>query len=235
MKRLICMDLDGTLSQPRTRIDSLNYRVLEKLATRYKLLMVGAGSCMRIYAQLLNFPIDILGNYGMQESRMEAGKFKMIRNDKIEVDLHEFTGKCAFLRQKYGYTAYYGESFEIHPSGMVTFPLLGTAAPIEEKLRFDSKGEKRRAMYREVRDLFPDYNATIGGTNSFDFPKKEFSKYSSICRYAVQHKYAKEEILFLGDDFADGGGDSSVRLGGDIDYLVVEDYRNFPDLMEPYL
>ena len=72
-------------------------------------------------------------------------------------------------------------------------------------------------------------------SNSFDFPKKEFSKYSSICHYAVQHKYAKEEILFLGDDFADGGGDSSVRLGGDIDYLVVEDYRSFPDLMEPYL
>ena len=54
-----------------------------------------------------------------------------------------------------------------------------------------------------------------------------------ILRYAEENGYQKEEILYVGDDFGDGGGDSHVRLGG-MDYVNVTDYRDLEKLMRPY-
>ena len=49
-------------------------------------------------------------------------------------------------------------------------------------------------------------------------------------RYATENGYAKEEVLYVGDDFGDGGGDSHIRLGG-IDYVNVQDYTKLNDLL----
>jgi hydroxymethylpyrimidine pyrophosphatase-like HAD family hydrolase len=122
---------------------------------------------------------------------------------------------------------------EFYPSGMVTFPLLGTKADIADKVVFDPTREKRKVLYPEVLDIFRDYTVFIGGSSSFDFTAARYNKYDAIMRYAEENGYKKEEILFVGDDFGDGGGDSHVRLGG-MDYVFVDDYRNFPEKMKEY-
>ena len=40
--------------------------VIFELAKKYKLIMMGAGRADRIFEQMEHFPIDIIGNYGMQ-------------------------------------------------------------------------------------------------------------------------------------------------------------------------
>ena len=223
-KRLICCDLDGTLSQHRTPIEDGNAEVLKALDGKYKLLMVGAGSAERIYRQLNCYPIDILGNYGMQESRIVNGAFTVIRSDASAPDREYFIKTADYLRVKYGYTDYKGASVEFHGTGMVTVPLLGSEADIADKLVFDPDRAKRRRMYGEVLELFPDYSVYIGGTSSFDFTEKRYNKYDAIMRYARENGYEKNEILFVGDDFGDGGGDSHVRING-MDYVEITDYR----------
>ena len=64
--RLFAFDLDGTLTQHKTPLLAENRIVLEKLAKKSALCMVGAGMCRRIFEQMGHFPIDIIGNYGMQ-------------------------------------------------------------------------------------------------------------------------------------------------------------------------
>ena len=123
MKRLICFDLDGTLTQHRTPLEDKNRAVLDRLAKKYKLLMVGAGDAMRIWRQMGQYPIDVLGNYGMQEARMVDGTFVTVREDTSPVDRAYFAEKIEYLREKYGYTEYRGESVEFHASGMVRFSL----------------------------------------------------------------------------------------------------------------
>ena len=49
--------------------------------------------------------------------------------------------------------------------------------------------------------------------------------------YAAEHGYALEDILFIGDDFGDGGGDSHVRIKG-MDYVHVEDYTQLPEMLK---
>lgn len=231
MYKLVVFDLDGTLTQHRSKLGEKNRAVLEKLNTKYKLLMLGAGGCLRIYGQMNEFPIDILGNYGLQESVMQGGTAVVVRNDSYAVDQDYFNRTCATLRQKYGYTEFKGEHMEFHASGMVTFPLLGTKADIADKVAFDPDRKKRAVMYSEVCSLFPDFSVFIGGSSSFDFVKTEYNKYNALMRYASEHDYDKSEIIFVGDDFGDGGGDSHIRLGG-LDYVFIDDYTHLEEKLE---
>lgn len=234
MKKLICFDLDGTLTQHRSPLSDESRALLDELKKNYKVIMVGAGNCQRIYNQMQGYPIDIVGNYGMQESKIIDGEFCIIRTDKTEPDRAFFTEKCNYLRKKYGFNDYRGEAIEFHPSGMVTFPLIGTEALIEDKLKFDPDKSKRRAMYAEVLDIFKDYSVFIGGSSSFDFSGKKYNKYDAVMTYAAENGYKKEEIFYVGDDFEDGGGDSHVRIGG-IDYVNITDYRKVGDVVREAL
>lgn len=230
-KKLISFDLDGTITQHKTPITPQNKAVLDRLAKRYKLIMVGGGGCERIYHQMGDYPIDILGNYSMQESHIVNGQFRIVRDEKVKVDTAFFNKKCDYLRKKYGYTHYYGKSVEFHESGMVTFGLLGTKAPAAEKLNFDTDKSKRRAMLPEVKKIFKNYAVFIGGTTSFDFAEKQYNKYTAVMKYAKEYGYTKDQILFVGDDLGDGGNDSQMRLGG-MDYIQVDDYTKLPELLE---
>lgn len=227
-KRLICFDLDGTLTQHRSPLEAENRAVLDALKEKYKVIMVGAGGAERIYKQMGEYPIDILGNYGMQESKMIDGKFTIVRETVTHPDKEFFLKTIEYLREKYGYTQYAGETVEFHATGMVTFPLLGTKAAIADKLAFDPTREKRRVLYPEVLEIFKNYAVYIGGSSSFDFAEKQYNKYDAIMTYAKENGYEKEEILYVGDDFGDGGGDSHVRIYG-MDYVEIEDYRTLKE------
>lgn len=229
-KRLLCFDLDGTLSQHKRHLPQENKDLIKRLNEKYKIIMVGAGDAPRIYNQMEQFPIDIIANYGMQESAIVDGEFKIIREDTAIPDKEYFNTTCQYLREKYGYTEYAGGHLEFHTSGMVTFCLLGSEAKIEDKLVFDPDRSKRRGLYDEVCSLFPDYVVYIGGSSSFDFAPKRYNKYDSIMAYAEEHGYREEEILFIGDDFGDGGGDSHVRIFG-MDYVQVDDYTQLPYIL----
>ena len=120
---------------------------------------------------------------------------------------------------------------EFHESGMVTFGLLGTKADIADKIIFDPDRAKRRAMYPEVLKIFKDYAVYIGGSSSFDFAPKQYNKFDAVMRYAKEHGYTEDQVLFVGDDFADGGGDSHIRIYG-MDYIQIDDYTKLPEKLK---
>ena len=225
-KKVVAMDLDATLCQHRSPIPPENLKALDALMKKYRCVMVGAGNAPRIYRQMGNYPIEISGNYGMQESEIRDGQFVIVRAVTNTVDKAFFREKTDYLRKKYGYTEYEGEPLEFHASGMVTFGLLGTAPSAEHKVRFDPDRKKRRAMYKEVCEIFKDYSVYIGGSTSFDFAGKQYNKYDATLDWAKRHGYELDDIVFIGDDFADGGGDSHVRLKG-MDHIVINDYKKF--------
>ncbi len=225
MKKIIFFDLDGTVTKNHTRIEKENKNLLDELSKKYKLVMVSAGAAERVFLQLGEYPVDIIGNYGMQEGKVIDGKFKITKKESLKLDIDYFKEKCNYIREKYGYTDFKGESIKFFNTGMATFPLLGTDADIEEKLNFDPDRKKRKLIYPEIVQIFSEYNVYIGGTSSFDFSGKDYNKYTAVMSYAEKNGYSKDEMLFVGDDFCDGGGDSHIRLGG-IDYIEVKNYRN---------
>ena len=57
-KKLICFDLDGTLSQHKSHLPQANKDLIKRLDAKYKIIMVGAGNAPRIYNQMEQYPID---------------------------------------------------------------------------------------------------------------------------------------------------------------------------------
>ena len=161
--KLVAFDLDGTITQHKSPLEEENKLVLEKLSKKYKLLMVGAGGCQRIFNQLLKFPIDVIGNYGLQygEYNEKTGELDIKTDLVFEVDRESVTERISGLREKFGFNEYEGESVEFHASGCVTFPIIGTEAILADKLAFDPDRSRRRAIHQVVKDTFPDYTVFV--------------------------------------------------------------------------
>ena len=234
--KLIAFDLDGTLTQHKSPLGEENRKVLEQLSKKYKLLMAGAGMCNRIFNQMGKFPIDVLGNYGMQyaEYNSKTGELDIGRNDVMPVDKESIEKRVTAMREKYGFTDFAGDNVEYHASGCVTFPILGTAAKIEDKLAFDPDRKKRRAIYEDVKVTFSDYTVFVGGSSSFDMAPAPFNKACALAKYCEERGIAHDEVVYVGDDYGPGGNDESVYLS-DFNFLTIDNYLDFPKVMSVLL
>jgi len=234
--KVIAMDLDGTLTQHKQPLTPENRAALEALAKKYKLLMVGAGQVMRIFNQLEQFPIDVVGNYGMQygEYHAQSGEIRLKRDAVLPCDRESVASRVTALREKYGMTQFRGESVEFHPSGCVTFPCLGTKALPEDKLAFDPDRSKRRAIYAEVCKVFSDFTVFVGGSSSFDMAPAPYNKYYALDLYCKENGLTHENVVYIGDDYGPGGNDESVYQS-DFPYLTIDDYRTFPKVVASLL
>ena len=230
--KLIAMDLDGTLSQHKQALPAANRAALEALSQKYKLVMVGAGQVMRIFNQMEHFPLDIIGNYGLQygQYNKQTGEMDMVRDLVLPCDRESVTERVEYFREKYGFTTYAGESVEFHPSGCVTFAILGTKAVAADKLVFDPDRSKRRAIYDEVVAAFPEYVVFVGGSSSFDMAPKPYNKYHALDLYCKEQGLAHDEVVFIGDDYGLGGNDESVYLS-DFNYLTIDHFEDFPQVV----
>ena len=234
--KLIAFDLDGTLTQHKTPLSEQNREILDRLGRKYRLLMVGAGQCIRIFRQMGEYPIDIIGNYGMQLSQFdrESGKLVTVYDEHLPCDRESVEKRITALREQFGYTDFAGESVEYHVTGNVTFPLLGTAAKPEDKLAFDPDRAKRRIMYPEVKKAFPDYMVFIGGSSSFDFAPVPYDKYYALDRYCKRFGLSHEEVVYVGDDYGTGGNDEAVYRS-DFRFICVDDYTRLASCLKDYL
>ena len=234
--KVIAMDLDGTLTQHKTPLSAEHREVLAQLSKKYKLLMVGAGQVMRIFNQLEKFPIDIIGNYGMQYGiyNAETKSIDLVKDVTADCNKPEITEKINLMREKYGFTEYAGETVEFHPSGCVTFPILGTKAKQEDKLSFDPERTKRREIYTDVVNMFSDYCVFVGGSSSFDMAPKPYNKYYALDLYCMENGLSHSEVVYIGDDYGLGGNDESVYKS-DFNYITIDNYPDFPTVVKPLL
>jgi HAD superfamily hydrolase (TIGR01484 family) len=236
MIKLIAFDLDGTLTQHKTPLSPENRAILDRLAEKYTLVMVGAGQCMRIFNQMNQYPIDIIGNYGLQYAAYNSstGAPEIVRDLTFPCDRPSVEARVTMLRQKYGFTKFAGNNVEFHPSGCVTFPILGTAAVAADKLAFDPDRSKRRKIYDEVCEVFSEYIVFVGGSSSFDMAPKPYNKYYALDLYCKEKGFTHDEVIFVGDDYGTGGNDESVYRS-DFGFICVDDYTKLGEYLKEIL
>ncbi len=234
--KLVAFDLDGTITQHKQHMIKENREALDNLRAKYKLLMVGAGQVQRIFNQMEEYPIDIIGNYGLQYGKYneETKSIDIIRDETFDCNREEVEKKVTGFREKYGYTEFAGDNVEYHPSGCITFPILGTKAKQEDKLAFDPDRKKRRAFYDEVVAEFADYSVFVGGSSSFDMAPKPYNKYYALDLYCKENNLTHGSVVFVGDDYGLGGNDESVYKS-DFNFITVDDYTKFAEYVSPLL
>lgn len=107
--KLLAFDLDGTITQHKSPLSASNRELLDLLSKKYRLLIVGAGMCDRIFEQMRDYPIDIIGNYGMQYAKCTPdGSLHIIENIQVPCDRVSVEHRVTALRKKYGFENYSG-------------------------------------------------------------------------------------------------------------------------------
>ena len=98
--KLVAFDLDGTLTQHKTPLSEEHKQVLDSLGKKYKLLIAGAGMCQRIFNQMNQYPIDILGNYGLQyaEYNPETKDIEIKKNVVLPCDRESVDKRVTAMR-----------------------------------------------------------------------------------------------------------------------------------------
>ncbi|MBR1608197.1 MAG: HAD-IIB family hydrolase [Kiritimatiellae bacterium] len=231
--KLAAFDLDGTLTQHKTPLSAEARDALDALrASGVALMMAGAGDCRRIFRQMGGYPIDVVGNYGMQYAEWDAaaGGLRFVRDECVPCDRAGVLARADAFRAAHGLLDFAGDSVEFHDSGVVTFAILGTKARQEDKLAYDPDRRKRRAMHAEVKALFPEFTVFVGGSSSFDMAPAPFDKAWALAKACEERGLRKEDVLYVGDDYGPGGNDESVLLAG-FPFLKIDDYRDTPALL----
>ncbi len=231
--KLVAFDLDGTLTQHKSPLSIEARAALDALGRTRRLLMVGAGNCRRIFKQMGNYPIDILGNYGLQYAEYDAAAqdIRFVFDKRLPCDRESVLSRANAFRAAHGFTQFAGESVEFHESGVVTIALLGTKAVLADKLAFDPDRSRRRAVYDEVKALFPDYKVFVGGSSSFDMAPAPYDKAYALSALCAERGLAHDEVLYVGDDYGPGGNDESVYQS-DFPFLAIDDYRETPSRLK---
>lgn len=77
-------------------------------------MMVGAGQCNRIWKQLGEFPIDVIGNYGMQyaEYRAETKTLEAVTDAQLPCDRESVSRRAEELLSLLAKTGYHMDEYE---------------------------------------------------------------------------------------------------------------------------
>ncbi len=70
----------------------------------------------------------------------------------------------------------------------------------------------------------------VGGSSSFDMAPKPYDKRYALEEYCKMKGIAFDEVVYIGDDYGQGGNDESVYLS-DFHYFTIDDYRDFPKVV----
>ena len=223
MKKLIVFDLDGTLAESKTAIDSEMAALLSALLAIVKVAVISGGDWPQFEQQLLqNLPQDQRLNnlsllptcgtkfyrYTGSWTKIYSEDFSAQEKDKIMRSLTQALETAGLQVAKS-----WGEAIEDRGS-QITYSALGQQAPIEEKKKWDPDFSKRKAIKALLDQLIPEFSVRLGGTTSVDITKPGIDKAYGIRKLMAAFGIAMGEMIFIGDALFPGGNDYPVEQAG---------------------
>jgi mannose-1-phosphate guanylyltransferase/mannose-6-phosphate isomerase len=224
MSKLFLFDIDGTLTNPRNKINDNMVNFLKQLRKQHNIAIVGGSDFKKAKEQLGD---DILNSFDHVFS--ENGLVYYKNNQLIhQKSFEEYIGSDKFnelitFAQKYIdelKLPFKTSNFVEIRNGMINISPCGRACDFEQRKIFEHYDELfnvRKKMINTLKNKFSDYNLkySIGGQISFDvFPQgwdKTFClDYLSEDSILSSNEMNYKEIHFFGDKTNFGGNDYEI-------------------------
>jgi len=230
MKKLIVFDLDGTLAESKSSLDTEMSTLLHDLLKIIKVAVISGGDWPQFEKQLLaNLPHDesllnlsILPTCGTKFyqysgdwKKIYSEDFTASEKEKIVRSLWKAIGTVGFKVEQV-----WGDVIEDRGS-QITYSALGQQAPIEEKEKWDPDFIKRKKMKILLDKLIPGFSIRLGGTTSVDITKPGIDKAYGIGKLRDILGISIQEMIFIGDAIFPGGNDYPVKEAGIVSIEVV--------------
>ena len=223
MKRLIVFDLDGTLAESKSSLDTEMATLLSALLGIVKVAVISGGDWPQFEKQVLsNLPRDErLNNLSLLPTcgtkfYQYAGDWKKIYSEDFTADEKEKIVSSlnkAFEATGFKIEKIWGEVIEDRGS-QITFSALGQQAPIEEKKKWDPDFAKRQKIKALLDKLIPEFSVRLGGTTSIDVTEPGIDKAYGIGKLRDTLGIAIQEMIYIGDALFPGGNDYPAKEAG---------------------
>lgn len=220
MKKLIAFDLDGTLTESKTDIDSEMVDLLTQLQKIKKVAVIGGASFKQFQKQFLNYHkfydnLYIMPTSGASLYKYENGQWQAMYQVLLTPDekqqIYEAFEKV-FKEINYEHPAKtYGQIIEDRECEIV-FSTLGQEAPLEE--RKNLKSDRRPEIVAAIKKYLAQFKVSLSGINSIDVTRLGIDKGFAIEQLETILQITKEEITFVGDAIYEGRNDFAVVRTG---------------------
>lgn len=223
MKELVVFDLDGTLAESKSPIDSEMSRLLSSLLGIVKVAVISGGAWRQFETQVLAHlsrddslkGLSLLPTcgtkfyaYGSTWELLYSEDFTAAERTKIIGALKQATASSQRETEKV-----WGEVIEDRGS-QITFSALGQQAPLDEKKKWDPQFEKRKKIKATLDKLIPEFTVRLGGTTSVDVTKHGIDKAYGIRKLRDVLHIAIDKMIFIGDAVFPGGNDYPAKEAG---------------------
>lgn len=224
MKKLVVFDLDGTIAESKSSLDSEMSTLLTDLLSITKVAVISGGNWPQFEKQLVsNLPhganlkdLSLLPTCGTKFyqyrsawAKIYSEDFSEAEKEKIITSLQKVTGILGFSSAE----AASGEQIEDRGS-QITFSALGQQAPLEEKKKWDSDFSKRRQMKALLDKYIPEFSVRLGGTTSVDVTKQDIDKAYGLRKLRDILGVSISKMIFIGDALFLGGNDYPAKEAG---------------------
>lgn len=232
-KKLIVFDLDGTLTESKSDMDSEMAGLLKKLLEKKMAAIIGGGKYETFQKQFLAkldaspellknlfiFPVTATVFYKYGPRGWEEVYRESLSKEEKEKVLAAFEKTFQELNYKHP-DKIYGELIEDR-GGEITFSALGQESPLEAKEKWNKENRDIRAKMEEtLQKLLPDIEVKVAGLTSIDVTRKEVDKAYGIRQMEKYLGVPIKEMLFVGDDFSHEGNDEPVLKTGVLSFEV---------------
>lgn len=252
-KDLIVFDLDGTVVETKSLMDTEMTRLIEQLLAVKKVAIIGGGkyevfkslflSRLRGQKNLLNnlflFPTTSTSFYRYKHGWKKVYALKLSRQEARQI-------KKAFQEvfDEIGYThpkKIYGMVIEDRGT-QVTFSALGQdvvkvlgkkGVALKEKWKHENMETKMKIAKLLAKKL-PQLEVRAAGHTSIDVTKKGIDKAYGIDQIKKHLKVPVSKMLFIGDAIFPGGNDYAVVRTG-VDYIPVSSPKDTKKIIRSFL
>lgn len=229
MRKLIVFDLDGTLAESKSAVDSEMAGLLGHLIGIVKVAVISGGDWAQFETQVISrLPqgtglsnLSILPTCGTKFYRYSGEWTKIYSEDftgaektKIIASLNEAVNEAGIKVGKL-----WGEAIEDRGS-QITYSALGQKAPLEEKAKWDPGYEKRKRIKAFADKLIPEFSVRMGGATSIDVTRHGIDKAYGIGKLRDILGISIEEMMFVGDALFPGGNDYPAEQAGVVSICV---------------
>jgi HAD superfamily hydrolase (TIGR01484 family) len=229
-KKLIVYDLDGTLAESKSSVDSRMAGLLHDLLGVVKVAVISGGDWPQFEKQVLShLPHDErLANlsllptcgtkffrYSGEWKKLYSEDFSAAQKTKITESLKQAVAAAGFKADKV-----WGEVIEDRGS-QITFSALGQQAPLEEKDKWDPDYAKRKKIKLLLDPLIPDFSVRIGGATSIDVTKPGIDKAYGIGKLRDVLGIPIKQMVYIGDALFVGGNDYPAEQAGVVSIAII--------------
>jgi len=223
MKKLIVFDLDGTLAESKSSLDTEMASLLHDLLGIVKVAIISGGGWPQFEKQILsNLPADerlnnlsLLPTCGTQFYQHKGTWEKIYSEDFNQEEKTKIINelKNSLNTVDFDINQIWGDEIEDRGS-QITYSALGQQAPIEEKTKWDPDFAKRKKIQEILSLSIPEFSVHLGGTTSVDITKPGIDKAYGIKKLRDTLDIAIDDMIFIGDALFPGGNDYPAKETG---------------------